>query len=322
MKRILAIALASLAFAAAAIAQTWPAQPVRMVIPWPPGGGNDILGRMLAEALAPALGQSVVVDNKGGANGLIGAEAVARAAPDGYTIMFHTVTTHLINPAYYAKVPYDTVNDFSPIALIGEVAHVLVANPALPAKDLQELIALARKDPGKLSYASFGNGSSSHLSGALFNTMLGVRLTHVAYKGGGPALNDTMGGHIPLYFATIATALSSIKAGKLRALAVTTATRSHMLPDVPTVDEAAGTRGYETSVMFGVWAPARTPEPVVHRLSVEIAQILKTPSFAGKLADQGVDPAKRNSPADMAAYINAQRPKWARLVTESGARAD
>src|SRR6185436_12362205 len=243
MKLILSLTLAALV---QLLANPAVAQPVRMVIPWPPGGGNDILGRMLAEALTPALSQNVVVDNRGGANGLIGAEAVARAAPDGHTLMFHTVTTHLINPAYYAKMPYDTVNDFAPVALIGEVAHVLVANPSFPAKDIRELVALARQQPDKISYASFGNGSSSHLSGALFNSMLGVRLAHVAYKGGGPALTDTLGGHVPLYFATVPTSLSSIRAGKLRPLAVTTSSRSRMLPDVPTIDEAGGVKGYET----------------------------------------------------------------------------
>jgi tripartite-type tricarboxylate transporter receptor subunit TctC len=315
------LAVASLAFGGAALAQAWPAQPVRMVIPWPPGGGNDILGRMLAEALTPALGQPVVVDNRGGANGLIGADAVAKAAPDGYTIMFHSVTTHLINPSFHAKVPYETVDDFAPVALIGEAAHVLVANPGFAAQRVPDLIAMAKKEPGKIAYASFGNGSSSHLSGALFCTLTGVNLSHVAYKGSGPALNDTIGGHVPLFFATVAAALPSIKAGKVRALAVTTSERSPLLPDVPTMDEAAGTRGYETSVMYGVWAPARTPEPVVGRLNAEIVQATHSPALAGKLAAQGIEVAKPHSPADMAAYIRAQAPKWAKLVRDSGAKA-
>jgi tripartite-type tricarboxylate transporter receptor subunit TctC len=315
------LAVASLAFGGAALAQAWPAQPVRMVIPWPPGGGNDILGRMLAEALTPALGQPVVVDNRGGANGLIGADAVAKAAPDGYTIMFHSVTTHLINPSFHAKVPYETVDDFAPVALIGEAAHVLVANPGFAAQRVPDLIAMAKKEPGKIAYASFGNGSSSHLSGALFCTLTGVDLSHVAYKGSGPALNDTIGGHVPLFFATVAAALPSIKAGKVRALAVTTSERSPLLPDVPTMDEAAGTRGYETSVMYGVWAPARTPEPVVGRLNAEIVQATHSPALAGKLAAQGIEVAKPHSPADMAAYIRAQAPKWAKLVRDSGAKA-
>ena len=324
MKLVLAFILAAAACAAsvAAIAQNWPAKPVRMVIPWPTGGGNDILGRMLADALTPARGQSIVVDNRGGANGLIGAEAVAHAASDGYTIMFHTVTTHLINPAFYPKVPYDTVNDFAPVSLIGEVAHVLVAHPSLPVKNVRELVALARKQPGQLSYASFGTGSSSHLSGELFNSMLGVKLTHIPYKGGGPALVDTLGGHVPLYFATMATALPSIRTNRLRALAVTTATRSRTLPEVPTVDEAGGIKGYETAVMFGVWAPAKTPEAIVNRLNSEITQILKAPAFAARLEDQGVDRTRPGTPAQMAAYISVQLPKWAQLVKDSGARAD
>lgn len=320
-KKILA-AVSFSVLATAALAQTWPAQPIRMVIPWPPGGGNDILGRMLAEQLGPALGQQVVVDNRGGANGLIGAEAVAKAAPDGYTIMFHSVTTHLINPSYYAKVPYDTIGDFSPVALIGEAAHVLVAHNGFPAKSVAELVAAAKKEPGRISYASFGNGSSSHLSGALFNNLLGVNLSHVAYKGSGPALNDTMGGHVPLFFATVAAALPSIKAGKVRALAVTTSTRSRMLPDVPTVDEAAGSRGYETSVMYGVWAPAKTPEAIVARLNAEITRAASSPTLAGKLAAAGIDAAKPHTPADMAAYLRDQAPKWAKLVKDSGAKAE
>ena len=318
----LLLGIVSLVFSTTLLAQTWPAQPIRMVIPWPPGGGNDILGRLLAEQLGPALGQQVVVDNRGGANGLIGADAVAKAAPDGYTIMFHSVTTHLINPAFYAKVPYDTVNDFAPVALIGEAAHVLVTHTGFPARSVAELVAAAKKEPGKISYASFGNGSSSHLSGALFNSLLGVNLSHVAYKGSGPALNDTMGGHVPLFFATVAAALPSIKSGKVRALAVTTGTRSKMLPDVPTVDEAAGIRGYETSVMYGVWAPAKTPEAIVSRLNAEITRAASSPTLGGKLATAGIDAAKPHSPADMAAYIREQAPKWAKLVKDSGAKAE
>ena len=315
------LAVAALLLAGNALAQGWPAQPVRMLIPWPPGGGNDIIGRIVAEGLGPALGQPVVVENKGGANGLIGADAVARAQPDGYTIMFHSVTTHLINAAFYAKVPYDTVNDFAPVALIGEIAHVLVANPNFPGKTMPEIVAMAKKEPGKIAYASFGLGSSGHLSGALMCSMLGIDLSHVAYKGGGPALNDTMGGHIPLNFGSVATVLSAIKAGKVRALAVTTAKRSRILPDVPTMDEAAGIKGYETSVMFGVWAPAHTPEPIVSRLNAAIIKAIHSPALSAKLTDQGLDVAQPNTPADMAAYIKVQAPKWAKVVQESGANA-
>ena len=323
MKRIvfLLAAVAALAAAVPVFAQSWPSSPVKMVIPWPPGGGNDILGRKLGDGLAAALGQPVVVDNRAGANGMIGAEAVARAAPDGYTIMFHSVTTHAINPTFYPNITYDTVRDFAPITLIGEAAHVLVANPAFAAKSLKELIDLAKEKPGTISYASFGSGSSSHLAGELFTNTLGIKLVHVPYKGSGPALTDTIGGHVPLFFSTVAAALPAIKAGRVRALAVTSATRVSMLPDVPTVDEAAGTKGYEMIVMYGVWAPAKTPQDVVDRLNADIVKVVKAPAFTAWLQEQGVDP-RTSSPAEMGAYIQAEMPKLERLVKVSGAKAD
>jgi len=323
MKRIvfLLAAVAALAAAVPAFAQSWPSSPVKMVIPWPPGGGNDILGRKLGDGLAAALGQPVVVDNRAGANGMIGAEAVARAAPDGYTIMFHSVTTHAINPTFYPNITYDTVRDFAPVTLIGEAAHVLVANPAFSAKSLKELIDLAKEKPGTISYASFGSGSSSHLAGELFTNTLGIKLVHVPYKGSGPALTDTIGGHVPLFFSTVSAALPAIKAGRVRALAVTSATRVSMLPDVPTVDEAAGTKGYEMIVMYGVWAPAKTPQDVVDRLNADIVKVVKAPAFTAWLQEQGVDP-RTSSPAEMGAYIQAEMPKLERLVKVSGAKAD
>ena len=323
MKRIFVLlaAVAALAVAAPALAQSWPSSPVKMVIPWPPGGGNDILGRKLGDGLAAALGQPVIVDNRAGANGMIGAEAVARAAPDGYTIMFHSVTTHAINPTFYPNITYDTVRDFAPVTLIGEAAHVLVANPAFAAKSLKELIDLAKEKPGTISYASFGSGSSSHLAGELFTNTLGIKLVHVPYKGSGPALTDTIGGHVPLFFSTVAAALPAIKAGRVRALAVTSATRVSMLPDVPTIDEAAGTKGYEMIVMYGVWAPAKTPQDVVDRLNADIVKVVKAPAFTAWLQEQGVDP-RTSSPAEMGAYIQAEMPKLERLVKVSGAKAD
>src|SRR4051812_40858264 len=314
---LIAALVSSLAFA-----QPYPSKPVKMVIPWPPGGGNDILGRMLADALGGPLGQNVVVDNRGGANGLIGAEAVAKSPPDGYTIMFHSVTTHLINASFYSKIAYDTLGDFAPVSLIGEAAHVLVVTPSFPAKSVKELVALGQASPGKISYASFGAGSSSHLSGALFDTMLGVRLVHVPYKGSGPAMTDTMAGHVPLFFSTVAGALPSIKSGKVRPLAVTTGVRSKLLPEVPTMDEAGGVKGYETSVMYGVWAPAKTPEAVVARLNGEIVKLLRDPKFAQVLEERGLDSVTPGTPAEMGTYLKAQLPKWARMVKESGARGD
>ena len=290
-----------------------------MIIPWPPGGGNDVLGRKLGEALAGVLGQPVVVDNRGGANGMIGAEAVAHAAPDGYVIMFHSVTTHVINPAFYPKVAYDTVADFAPITLIGEAAHVLVANPSFAAKSVKELAEMANRQPGTISYASFGSGSSSHLAGELFTSMLSLKLSHVPYKGSGPAMTDVIAGHVPLFFSTVAAALPSIKANRVRPLAVTSAARASMLPDVPTVDEAAGVKGYEMTVMYGVWAPARTPPDIVARLNAAITGIVKSPAFSAWLQEQGVDP-RASTPGEMGAYIQSQLPKLERLVKVSGAR--
>ena len=321
MKQVLAAVFAAL-FSVAGLAQPFPSKPVKMVIPWPPGGGNDILGRLLADALGSPLGQTVVVDNRGGANGLIGAEAVAKSPADGYTIMFHSVTTHLINASFYSKIAYDTVGDFAPVSLIGEAGHVLVANPSFAPRSVKELVALAAASPGKISYASFGAGSSSHLSGELFNTLLGVKLVHVPYKGSGPAMTDTMAGHVPLFFSTVAGALPSIKSGKVRPLAVTTGVRSRLLPDVPTVDEAGGLRGYETSVMYGVWAPARTPDEVVGRLNAEIVKLLRDPGFSQKLEERGLDSVTPGTVGEMAGYLRAQLPKWGRMVKESGARGD
>jgi tripartite-type tricarboxylate transporter receptor subunit TctC len=315
------IAFVAVAAALPVFAQSWPASPVKMIIPWPAGGGNDILGRKLGDALAPALGQPVVVENRGGANGLIGAEAVARAAPDGYTIMFHSVTTHAINASFYPKIPYDTVADFAPVTLIGEAAHVLVANPSFPANSVKELVDLARQKPGAISYASFGSGSSSHLAGELFTHTLGIQMTHVPYKGSAPALNDVIAGHIPLFFSTVAAALPTIKAGRVKALAVTSAARVSMLPDVPTVDEAAGVKGYEMTVMYGVWAPAKTPQDIVERLSADIGKVVKTPAFTAWLQDQGVDP-RASTPAQMSSYIRTELPKLGQLVKTSGAKAD
>ena len=323
MKRVLTVVgLFLFAACSVAVAQSYPAKPVRIVVPWPPGGGNDLIARWLAQKLVEPLGQQVIVDNRGGQNGVIGADHVAKSPGDGYTLMVHTVTGHMINPAFYGKLPYDTERDFTPVTLIASVAHVIVAHPSLPVKTLKDLIALAKARPGELNFASFGNGSTSHLSGELFNSMTGVKLVHVPYKGGGPALIDTLAGHVPLYFSSLPTSLQQVKAGKLRALAVTGAARSKQMPETPTVDEAAGTKGYVSEVMYGVLAPAGMPRDILERVNRELVKILNTPDIKERLAGIGTDDPVANTPEQMAAYIRTEMPKWAKLVKASGAKAD
>ena len=300
----------------------WPTKPVRMVIPWPPGGGNDILGRILGEPLSQALGQPVLIENRGGSNGLIGAEVVARSPADGYTIMFHSVTSHMLNPAFYAKVPYDTIADFQPVTLVGEVPLVILAHPSLPASNVKALVALARKQPGELSWASFGVGSLSHLGGEMFMAALGIKMNHIPYKGGGPALIDNLGGHVPLYFSSLATAIAPVRAGRLRGLALTASTRTKLLPDLPTVNEAAGITGFDATIMYGVFAPAKTPADVVKRLNDTIGKLLRTPDIAGKLEAQGLASATPGTPEEMSAYIKTNIGRWARVVRDSGVKVD
>jgi tripartite-type tricarboxylate transporter receptor subunit TctC len=321
MKRLTIVTGFLLAAAcSASIAQTFPTKPLRIVVPWPPGGGNDLIARWLAPKLTESLGQQVVVDNRGGQNGVIGADHVAKSPPDGYTMMVHTVTGHMINPAFYGKLPYDTERDFAPITLIASVPHTIVAHPSLPVKTLKDLIALAKKRPGELNFASFGNGSTSHLSGEMFNAMTGVKLVHIPYKGGGPALIDTLAGHVPLYFSSLPTALPSIKAGRLRGLAVTGAQRSKQMPEMPTVDEAAGTKGYVSEVMYGILAPAGVPGNIIGRLNRELVKAINAPDIRERLASIGTDDPVANTPEQMAAYMRGEMPKWAKLVRASGAK--
>ena len=304
-------------------AQTqWPAKPVRMVIPWPPGGGTDILGRVLAEPLAQALGQSVLVENRGGSNGLIGAEVVARAAPDGHTIMFHSITSHILNPSFYAKMPYDTLNDFQSVTLVGELPLVVLAHPSLPVRNLKELAALVKKQPGQMSYASFGVGSMSHLGGEMLMGMLGLKMVHVPYKGGSPALADLMGGHVPLFFASLPTAPEPVRSGKARALAITSATRSPLLPDVPSVNEAAGVKGYDATIMYGVMTPARGSPDIIKRLNEVTGRVLRTPDTISKFQAQGLASTIPGTPEQMTAYIRENIPRWAKVIREAGIKLD
>ena len=306
--------------AALACAQTYPTKPIRLVVPFPPGGATDILARDVAQKLTEAWGQSVIVDNRPGAGGNIGSELVAKSSPDGYTLEMGTVGTHAINASLYAKMPYDHVRDFTPVILVAGVPNVLVVNPALPANSVAELIAYAKANPGKLNFASSGNGTSIHLSGELFKVMAGVQITHIPYKGSTPALQDLLGGQVQMMFDNLPPSLPQIKAGKLRALGVTTLTRAPALPDVPTLSES-GLPGFEASSWFGILAPAGTPAPIVAKLNAEIAKWLATPEAKEKLAKQGAN-AAGGTPDDFAKHIAAETAKWAKVVKDSGAKID
>jgi tripartite-type tricarboxylate transporter receptor subunit TctC len=297
----------------------YPTRPVRLVVPFPAGGTTDILARAAAQKLSEAWGQQVIVDNRPGAAGNIGAELVAKSAPDGYTLLMGTVGTHAINASLYAKMPYDQVKDFAPVILVAGVPNVLVVNPQLPVNTVPELIAYAKANPGKLNFASSGSGTSIHLSGELFKTMTGVQMTHVPYKGSAPALTDLMGGQVQLMFDNLPSSLAFIKAGKLRAIAVTSTTRAAALPDTPAVADTVP--GFEASSWFGILAPAGTPREIVAKINGEISKWLASPDAKEKLAAQGANVAG-GTPEDFAKHIQTETAKWAKVVKESGAKVD
>jgi len=321
MQRCIGVLAAVVLFATGtASAQTWPAKPIRYVVPFAAGGTTDILARIISEKLSVALGQPVVVDNKPGAGGGVGAAEVAKAAPDGYTIMGGTISTHAINASLYSSLPYDPVKDFVPITLIARVPNMLVINNDIPAKNVAELIKLMKANPGKWSFASSGNGTSQHLSGELFKSMAGVEMQHIPYKGSPPALNDVMGGQVSMTFDNITTAWALAKGGKLRALAVTTASRSPVAPDVPTLTES-GLPGYEIGSWQGVFASAGTPPDIVKKLNAEIVKIIKSPDVQKKLIDLGAEPVG-DSPEQFAAFVKTEVVKWGDVVKKSGAKVD
>jgi tripartite-type tricarboxylate transporter receptor subunit TctC len=317
--RVLAIVVAALATPLAFAQATYPSKPVRLVVPFPAGGTTDLLARAAGQKLSEAWGQQVIVDNRPGAAGNIGSELVAKAAPDGYTLLMGTVGTHAINPSLYAKMPYDHVKDFVPVILVAGVPNVLVVNPGLPVNSVAELIAYAKANPGKLNFASSGSGTSIHLSGELFKAMTGVEMTHVPYKGSAPALTDLMGGQVQLMFDNLPSSLAFIKAGKLRALGVTSAARATALPDTPAVADTVP--GFEASSWFGILAPAGTPREVVMKINAETAKWLASPDAKEKLASQGAN-AAGGSPDVFAKHIQTETAKWAKVVKDSGAKVD
>ena len=312
------------AFSLTALAQTdaYPNRPIKLIITWPVGGFADTLGRTVAAQLGSILGQQVVVENRGGANGMIGADAVAKSAPDGYTLMFQSVTSHAINPTMYGKTPYSTEKDIVPLAVVASVPMLLVANPSLPAKNIAELIALAKKEPDSLSYASFGNGSASHLAGALFTNQAGIKMTHIPYKGGGPAITDTLGGQVPLSFSAFGLALPHVKSGKLVALGVTSSTRSKLLPDVPTIEEAGNLKGYEMTIVYAVWVPAGVPQPILTKLSKAIEQVVASSAFKEKLAGDGGEVMTLSNVSESSAYFQKEMQRLSKIVRDGNIKAD
>lgn len=323
-----AAAAGMLSWAGPAAAQAgWPTKPVRIVVPFAPGGTTDILARAIAPELSKAFGQQFIVDNRAGAGGNVGAEIVARSPADGYTLLMGTVGTHGINRALYPKLPYDPIKDFVPVTLVAAVPNVMEMNAdkakQLGINNVQDFIAYAKTHPGKLSMASSGSGTSIHLAGELFKSMTGSFMTHIPYRGSGPALMDLVAGSTDVMFDNLPSSMQQIKAGKLKALAVTSAQRSPALPDVPTVEEVGGPslKGYEASSWFGLLAPAGTPPDIVNRIQQEVAKSLGTPAIKEKLVAQGALPSG-NTPAEFAKLIDSEHKKWAAVVKASGATVD
>jgi len=307
--------------AAAAAAQDWPTRPLHLIVPYAAGGPVDISARLVAPALQQALGQPVLAENKPGAGGNIGAEFVAKSAPDGYTLVMGAIATHAINPALYPNFPYDPVGDFRHIALLVQVPNVLIVNDGLRARSVDELIAAAKAQPGKLDFASGSTGSTGHLAGELFKQLTGTYIVHIPYKGAAPAMQDLIAGRVQLMFDNLASALPQIQAGKVRALAVTTARRSSYLPEVPTLEES-GVKPFDLTTWWGLMAPAKTPQPIVDRLAAEAARAMEAPELRERWRAMGSERPAIRTPAQFTAFVERERKLYAELVKRSGATVD
>ena len=307
-----------LAIAGPAAAQSYPVKSIRWISPWPAGGANDIFSRAIGQKIAESLGQQVLVDNRPGAAGTIGSDIAAKAPADGYTLVMGSSPTHAIAPALYPALPYDPVRDFAAVTLVGSVPNVLVLHPSVPAKTVKEFIAVAKARPGKLNFASTGNGTSQHLSAELFKFMAGLDMVHIPYKGTAPALTELVAGQVDLAFENMPALIPHIQAGRLRALAVTTTKRSAVMPELPTIAEAA-LPGYDASVWFGVFAPAGTPRPVIDRLHGEILKALQTQDLKSRMIAMGTE-VSGMGPDDFSAYVRKEIPKWANLVKAAGVK--
>ena len=313
------LALAALALPRPATAEDWPARPVTLIVPFAPGGTTDIVARIVGQALSARLGQPVVVENLGGAGGTLGANQAAKAAPDGYTVFMATVA-HTMAPGIYKSLPYDFVKDFEPITEVASVPNIVIVHPAVPAKTVAELLAYIRANPGKVNYGSAGIGSTEHMSGELFSAMANLKMVHVPYKGGAPMMADIIAGHIEMAIETSGSASPHIKAGSVRALAVSTAKRSPLFPDLPTLAEA-GLPGYDVTTWYGMLVPAGTPAPIRDRLYKEMSEILKSSDIAARFRDIGADPGGE-PPADFAAFIKNETAKWIKVAKDAHISVD
>ena len=313
----------TLSFAApwAAYAQTgtYPDKPIRFLVPYPPGGGTDVIARIVQERFQAALGQPVVIENRGGAGGSVGTEVAARAAPDGYTVLF-TLSSHTINPAIFHRLSFDTVKDFDPVGMVASLPQILVANPQLPVNNLAELISLAKVKPGTLAFATVGNGSPGHLAGELLKIRTGTQMTHVPYRGGGPAITDVMGGQVPLLWVSIPAAAQFVKTGKLKALGVSTQKRSAAFPDVPTIQEA-GVPDFEVDSWYAMFVPAKTPKHIIDKLNRALNSVVADPVIREKLLAQGSE-GVGGTPEALGTIVNAELKKWAKLAKDANIKAD
>jgi tripartite-type tricarboxylate transporter receptor subunit TctC len=311
--------LLSLAAQPAALAQDWPTKPVRFIVPYPPGGGTDVIARIVQNRLQETIGQPIVIENRGGAGGALGTEAAARSAPDGYTFLF-TLSSHTINPLLY-KLNFDTERDFAAVTLIVSVPQLIAANPASPIKSMQDLVAMAKAEPGKLAFASVGNGTPSHIAGELLKLKTGIDILHVPYKGGGPAVADTIGGQVPLLFVTMPAAMSHVRAGKLRPLAVTTIKRNPGAPEIPTVAEALKIPDYEVDSWYALFAPAKTPPAIIDRMQQAVARTIQLPDVKQKLLEQGGDTVG-STPEALDGVVKSELRKWADVVRAAKIKTD
>jgi len=313
------VCLSGVSIVGLAHAQSWPTKQIKFIVPYPPGGGTDVIARIVQEPLSKELGQQVIIDNRGGAGGSIGSALAAQSPSDGYTVLF-TLSSHTINPAIYTKLPFDTEKDFSSVVTVASLPQILVANPNFPAKTVKEVIEMAKAKPGSISYASVGNGSPGHLAGAMMATDAGVEMTHIPYRGGGPAVTDVIAGQVPLLWVSIPAAAQFVKTGKLKALAVSTVKRSAVFPDVPTMVES-GFKGFEVDSWYAMFVPAKTPQTIIDRLNKATVNVLAQPEVKEKLLGQGAE-AVGDSPAQLSGVVKKEIAKWKQVVKSANIKVD